>query len=66
MTIGFRFLLLDRPWQPYLMIAWIVLIGHAAIGNVIDIDHWRHFYLLSRRRSGAVARSSIAIGAEPP
>jgi O-antigen ligase len=45
-SIGFRFLLLDRPWQPYLMIAWIVLIGHTAIGNVIDTDHWRHFYLL--------------------
>ncbi len=45
-TIGFRLLLLDRPWQPYLMIAWLVLIGHAAIGNVIDIDHWRHVYLL--------------------
>jgi len=45
-TMGFRFLLLDRPWQPYLMIAWLVLIGHAAIGNVIDIDHWRHVYLL--------------------
>jgi len=45
-SMGFRFLLLDRPWQPYLMIAWIVLIGHTAIGNVIDTDHWRHFYLL--------------------
>ena len=43
---GFRLLLRDRPWQPYLMIAWIVLIGHAAIGNVIDTDHWRHFYVL--------------------
>ncbi len=45
-SIGFRFLLLDRPWQPFLMISWIVLIGHTAIGNVIDTDHWRHFYLL--------------------
>jgi hypothetical protein len=44
--IGFKYLLRDRPWQPYLMIAWIVLVGHAAIGNVIDTDHWRHFYLL--------------------
>ncbi|MCF1466937.1 O-antigen ligase family protein [Agrobacterium vitis] len=43
---GFKCLLYDRPWQPYLMIAWIVLIGHALIGNVIDIDHWRHVYLL--------------------
>ncbi|WP_275790380.1 O-antigen ligase family protein [Pararhizobium gei] len=45
-VMGFRFLLLDRPWQPYLMIAWIVIIGHAGIGNVIDTDHWRHFFLL--------------------
>ncbi|MDQ0454060.1 O-antigen ligase family protein [Rhizobium paknamense] len=43
---GFKHLLRNRPWQPYLMIAWIVLIGHAGIGNVIDIDHWRHVYLL--------------------
>ncbi|PDT52545.1 MULTISPECIES: O-antigen ligase family protein [Sinorhizobium] len=46
LTLGFRLLLLDRPWQPYLMIAWVTLIGHVGIGNVIDTDHWRHFYLL--------------------
>ncbi|WP_454287451.1 O-antigen ligase family protein [Rhizobium arsenicireducens] len=46
LAIGFRYLLRDRPWQPYLMIAWIVIIGHVIIGNVIDTDHWRHFYLL--------------------
>lgn len=44
--MGFRYLLRDRPWQPYLMIAWIVVVGHTAIGNVIDTDHWRHFYML--------------------
>ncbi len=46
LTLGFRLLLLDRPWQPYLMIAWVTLIGHVGIGNVIDTDHWRHFYML--------------------
>lgn len=45
-TIGFRYLLRNRPWQPYLMISWIVVLGHMIIGNVIDTDHWRHFYLL--------------------
>ncbi|SIP95685.1 O-antigen ligase [Rhizobium sp. RU20A] len=45
-SMGFRFLLLDRPWQPYLMIAWISLVGHTCIGFVIDTDHWRHFYML--------------------
>ena len=46
LTLGFRLLLRDRPWQPYLMIAWVTLVGHVGIGNVIDTDHWRHFYLL--------------------
>lgn len=44
--LGFKNLLKERSWQPYLMVAWICLIGHAAIGNVIDLDHWRHVYLL--------------------
>ncbi|WP_230171194.1 O-antigen ligase family protein [Rhizobium sp. CECT 9324] len=45
-AMGFRYLLRDRPWQPYLMVSWIVLVGHMLIGNVIDTDHWRHFYLI--------------------
>ncbi|WP_119943004.1 O-antigen ligase family protein [Neorhizobium sp. NCHU2750] len=45
-SMGFRYLLRERPWQPFLMIAWIMIVGHALIGNVIDTDHWRHFYML--------------------
>ncbi len=44
--IGFKNVLKERPWQPFLMIAWIVILGHVGIGNVIDTDHWRHLYLL--------------------
>jgi hypothetical protein len=43
---GLRILFRDRPWQPYLQCAYIVLIGHIAIGMIIDTDHWRHFYVL--------------------
>jgi len=46
LAIGFKFLLRDRPWQPLLMCAWVVFLGHILIATVIDIDHWRHFYLL--------------------
>lgn len=46
LAAGFRHLLRDRPWQPYLMIGWVMILGHTLIGNVIDTDHWRHFYLL--------------------
>jgi hypothetical protein len=43
---GIRYMLRDRPWQPYLVIAWITLCGHELIGNVIDTDHWRHHFML--------------------
>jgi hypothetical protein len=43
---GLRYMLRDRPWQPYLVAAWITLCGHELIGNVIDTDHWRHHFML--------------------
>ncbi len=44
--LGLRILFRERPWQPFLLCAYIVYVAHVAIGNVIDTDHWRHFYLL--------------------
>lgn len=44
--LGFKLLLRQRPWQPFLLCAYATYIGHVIIGNVIDTDHWRHFYLL--------------------
>ncbi len=43
---GFRILFRNRPWQPYLLCAYVVFLGHIGLGTVIDTDHWRHFYLL--------------------
>lgn len=52
---GFRILFRDRPWQPYLLCAYIVFVGHVGLGTVIDMDHWRHFYLLIGLVWGAMA-----------
>ncbi len=43
---AFRILFRARPWQPYLVCAYVVFIGHILLGTVIDTDHWRHFYLI--------------------
>lgn len=43
---GFKLLFKPRPWQPYLQIAFVVFIGHLVVGNVIDIDKWRHVFLM--------------------
>lgn len=55
---GFRILFRDRPWQPYLLCAYVVFLGHIALGTVIDMDHWRHFYLLIGLIWGAMALES--------
>lgn len=43
---GFRILFRNRPWQPYLLAAYVVFVGHVFLGAVIDTNHWRHFWLL--------------------
>jgi O-antigen ligase len=46
LAAGFKLLFRDRPWQPYLLCAYVVFVGHVFLGSIIDTDHWRHFYLL--------------------
>ncbi|WP_192248393.1 O-antigen ligase family protein [Mesorhizobium silamurunense] len=52
---GFRILLRDRPWQPYLLCAYVAYLGNIGLGTFIDIDHWRHLYLLLGLIWGAIA-----------
>jgi len=52
---GFRILFRDRPWQPWLLVAYIVFVGHVLVGTVIDTNHWRHFYLMLGMIWGAMA-----------
>jgi O-antigen ligase len=45
LVAGFKIIMRPRPWQPYLMCAWIVFVGHIFVGIVIDLDKWRHLYM---------------------
>ncbi|MHC1549370.1 O-antigen ligase family protein [Phyllobacterium sp. K27] len=53
--LGLRILFRDRAWQPYLLCAYLAYVTHVVVGNVIDTDHWRHFYLLVGIIWGCVA-----------
>lgn len=55
LAAGFRLLLRNRPWQPYVLCAYVVYIGHIGLGTFIDTDHWRHFYLLLGLIWGGIA-----------
>jgi hypothetical protein len=48
------------PLQPVMQIAWIVFVGHILMATVIDIDHWRHVYLLFGILWGGIAADRAA------
>ncbi len=60
------------PLQGVTQIAYVVFLGHIVMATVIDIDHWRHVYLLfgilwgaiAADRSAAQARLSAWLGRE--
>ena len=54
LAAGFRILLRNRPWQPYLLCAYVVFVSHIGLGTIIDIDHWRHVYMLIGLIWGAI------------
>lgn len=43
---GFRHALLKVPSQPLFIVAYGTLVGHVAEGVLIDLDHWRHVYVV--------------------
>ncbi len=55
---GGRLLGRDRPWKPYLLCIYVTYVGHILVGWVIDIDHWRHAYLLIGLIWGCMALES--------
>jgi O-antigen ligase len=56
-TIAASFPLLFRngPTTATTQIAYIVFVGHILMATIIDIDHWRHIYLLFGILWGAIA-----------
>lgn len=63
---AFRILLRPRPWQPYLLCAFIVFLGHMLVGIVIDLDKWRHLHLIYGIIWGCVALEARHQASLPP
>ena len=67
--IGFKLLFRKRPWQQFLVCAYAVYVAHVFVGNIIDTDHWRHFYLLLGIIWGSYAlekRHQLTLGRRVP
>jgi hypothetical protein len=60
LVAAFPLVFRSGPLQSVTQIAYIVLLGHIVIATVIDIDHWRHVFLLFGLLWGAIAADRAA------
>jgi hypothetical protein len=60
LAAAFPVMFRSGPMQNVTQIAYIVFLGHILMATVIDIDHWRHFYLLLGILWGAIAADKAA------
>jgi hypothetical protein len=44
--VGLRFVLVVTPWRPTYQAVYAAFLGAAGESAIIDIDHWRHYFLI--------------------
>ncbi|MGA6967181.1 MAG: O-antigen ligase family protein [Xanthobacteraceae bacterium] len=60
-----RFLFVRTPWQPLYHAIYAAYVGTIAEGAIIDIDHWRHYFLILGLLWGLMAASRQYVAAVP-
>lgn len=46
LALGFRAIFVETPWRRTYLAVYCAFVGAAFEGAIVDIDHWRHFFLL--------------------
>ncbi len=59
LAAAFPLLFREGPLQPIAQIAYVVFLGHILMAAVIDIDHWRHVYLMFGILWGLIAANKM-------
>jgi O-antigen ligase len=54
---GLRFVFVATPWRPTYLAVYAAYVGVIAEGMIIDIDHWRHYFLILGVLWGLMAAS---------
>jgi len=62
---GFRFVFARTPWQPTYHVVYATFLGVAGESAIIDIDHWRHYFLILGVLWGLMAVSRPALARLP-
>jgi hypothetical protein len=61
-----RFLRADTPWRSTYQVIYAAYLGVAVESAIIDIDHWRHYFLILGALWGLMAASRSYLAALPP
>ena len=65
-VFGGAFLTVATPWRPTYQAVYVAYVGTVAESVIIDIDHWRHYYLLLGVLWGLMAASRPYLAVAPP
>ena len=75
LVAGTRFLRVSTPWQPIYQAVYAAYVGVIGESLIVDIDHWRHYFLIlgvlwglmaaTRRAAGATAGAALPPQAAP-
>ena len=60
-----RFLFVRTPWQPIYHAIYAAYVGTIAASAIIDIDHWRHYFLILGLLWGLMSASRQYVAAAP-
>jgi hypothetical protein len=58
---GFRHLFVRTPWQRAYIVVFAAFLGSAGESLIIDVDHWRHFFLMLGAMWGMFAATRVAM-----
>jgi hypothetical protein len=58
---GLRFVFVRTPWQPTYHVVYAAFLGVAGESAIIDIDHWRHYFLILGALWGLMVVSRAAL-----
>lgn len=65
LVAGKRAIFINAPGQQYLIVAYACLAGHLAEAFIIDVDNWRHLFLLFGMTWGGILAARAYATAEP-
>jgi hypothetical protein len=65
LAMSTRFVFVRTPWQPIYHVVYAAYVGTIAESAIIDIDHWRHYFLILGVLWGLMAASRPYLRAPP-